>query len=52
MLVNPAKHPAVKAAWGQALIDWLVAPDGQRAIAGYTINGEPLFYPNASQPGA
>ena len=28
MLVNPAKHPAVKAKDGQAFIDWLVSPEG------------------------
>jgi len=52
MLVNPAKHPSVKKEWGQQFIDWLVSPEGQRAIAGYQINGEQLFYPNASDPAA
>jgi tungstate transport system substrate-binding protein len=47
MLVNPAKHPSVKAEEGQAFIDWLVSPAGQRAIGEYKINGEQLFYPNA-----
>jgi hypothetical protein len=32
---------------GQAFIDWLVSPEGQRAIAGYRLNGEQLFFPNA-----
>jgi tungstate transport system substrate-binding protein len=52
MLVNPAKHPSVKKELGQAFIDWLVSPEGQRAIANYKINGEQLFYPNAGEPGA
>ena len=52
MLVNPAKHPNVKKELGQAFIDWLVSPDGQNAIANYTINGEQLFYPNATDPNA
>jgi tungstate transport system substrate-binding protein len=47
MLVNPAKHPSVKAKEGQAFIDWLVSPAGQRAIGEYKINGEQLFYANA-----
>jgi len=47
MLVNPAKHPHVKAKEGQAFIDWLVGPDGQSAIRSYKIEGEPLFFPNA-----
>lgn len=52
ILVNPAKHPHVKAKDGQAFIDWLVGPDGQKAIADYKINGAVLFFPNANQPGA
>jgi tungstate transport system substrate-binding protein len=47
MLVNPAKHPHVKKEAGQKFIDWLVSPEGQKAIAGYKINGEQLFFPNA-----
>jgi tungstate transport system substrate-binding protein len=52
MLVNPAEYPNVKADLGQQLIDWLVSPDGQKAIAGYKINGQQLFYPNADDPNA
>ena len=50
MLVNPARHPTVKAEWGQAFIDWLTAPAGQQTIAGYKINGEQLFFPNYKPP--
>jgi tungstate transport system substrate-binding protein len=52
MLVNPAKHPSVKRADGQAFIDWLLSPEGQGAIASYRIGGEQLFFPNAGEPGA
>jgi tungstate transport system substrate-binding protein len=52
MLVNPARHPVVKKALGQQFIDWLVSSEGQKAIAGYRINGEQLFYPNADDPSA
>ncbi|UPK08429.1 substrate-binding domain-containing protein [Bradyrhizobium sp. 170] len=52
MLVNPEKHPSVKKDLGQQLIDWLVSSEGQKAIADYKINGEQLFYPNASDSGA
>ena len=48
MLVNPAKHPDVKAKDGQAFIDWLISPKGQEIIAGYKVGGEQLFFPNAS----
>ena len=37
MLVNPAKHPDVKAKDGQAFIDWLISPKGQETIAGYKV---------------
>jgi len=50
MLVNPQRHPHVKAADGQRFIDWILSPAGQRAIASYQINGEQLFFPNATQP--
>jgi len=47
MLVNPARHTHVKRQMGQAFIDWLVSPAGQKAIADYRIGGERLFFPNA-----
>ncbi len=47
ILVNPAKHPHVKAAEGQAFIDWLVSAEGQTAIAGFRVDGEQVFFPNA-----
>jgi tungstate transport system substrate-binding protein len=43
MLVNPARHPSVKKELGQQFVDWLVSSEGQRAIAGYKINGEQLI---------
>jgi tungstate transport system substrate-binding protein len=52
MLVNPDKHPTVKKDLGQAFIDYLISPEGQNAIANYKINGEQLFYPNATDAGA
>jgi len=47
ILVNPQKHPNVKAKEGQAFIDWLIGSDGQAAIASYKIGGQQLFFPNA-----
>jgi len=52
ILVNPAKHATVKKDLGQQFIDWLVSPEGQKAIASYKINGEQLFYPNAEDHNA
>jgi tungstate transport system substrate-binding protein len=51
MLVNPAKHPSVKAKLGQAFVDWVVSPEGQKVIAAYKIHGQQLFFPDAGQPG-
>jgi tungstate transport system substrate-binding protein len=48
MVVNPAKHPHVKAAAAQRFADWVVSPAGQASIAGYKIGGEQLFFPNAA----
>ena len=51
ILVDPARHPHVKAKDGQTFIDWLVSADGQRAIAAYRIGGEPAFVPSAGRAG-
>ena len=49
ILVNPARHPHVKAALARSFMDWLTAPAGQAAIAAFTVGGETLFIPNAKQ---
>jgi tungstate transport system substrate-binding protein len=51
ILVNPAKHPHVKAREGRIFIDWLTGAEGQRAIASYRIDGQQAFFPNAGQDG-
>jgi tungstate transport system substrate-binding protein len=48
MLVNPSRYSSVKQEFGRQFIDWLVSADGQKTIAAYTINGQQLFFPNAS----
>jgi tungstate transport system substrate-binding protein len=52
ILVNPEKHKHVKTEAGQAFIDWLISPEGQKAISDYRINGQQLFFANAGAPGA
>jgi tungstate transport system substrate-binding protein len=52
ILVNPEKHKHVKKEMGQAFIDWVVSPDGQKAIADYKIGNDQLFFPNANDAGA
>ena len=47
MVVNPVKHPHVKAKEAQAFVDWVISPAGQTVIAVYKIGGEQLFFPNS-----
>lgn len=51
ILVSPDKCPQTDVTSGQALIDWLLSEQGQRAIADYHREGEQLFYPNAVPSG-
>ena len=48
MLVNPAKHAHVKKEMGMQFIDWITSAEGQAAIAAYKIEGQQLFFPNAT----
>ena len=48
ILVNPKKHPHVKAALGREFIAWLISPEGQAAIGTFKVNGQVLFKPNAT----
>jgi tungstate transport system substrate-binding protein len=48
ILVNPEKHPNVRAELGQVFVDWVISAAGQAAIAGFTRDGQQLFFPNAA----
>lgn len=48
MVVNPAKFPNRNAAGAQKFVDWVISPQGQSSIAAYRIDGQQLFFPNAS----
>ncbi|HYQ90910.1 MAG TPA: substrate-binding domain-containing protein [Candidatus Competibacteraceae bacterium] len=52
ILVNPETHPNVKVKDGQAFIDWLLSPAGQKAIASFKVNNQQLFFPNAKKSGS
>jgi tungstate transport system substrate-binding protein len=52
MAVSPEKHAHVKAEDGALFVNWLLSAEGQNAIAGYKINGEQLFFPNADKAGS
>ena len=49
MLVNPEKHPHVKADLGQKFVDWVLSDAGQQAIADFRVGGQQAFFPNAKQ---
>ena len=47
ILVNPERHPNVKAELGRRFVDWILSEKGQAAIASHQIDGQQLFFPNA-----
>jgi tungstate transport system substrate-binding protein len=47
--VNPEKYPHVKYKEAMFLIDWIVSPEGQKAIADFKINGQVLFFPDSKK---
>lgn len=49
MVVNPAKHPQTKVVEAQKFVDWVISPTGQGVIASYKIDGQQLFFPNATK---
>ena len=50
MAVNPKKHKQVKFKEAKQFIDWLISPEGQKAIGDFKDKkGNQLFTPNAKQ---
>ena len=47
ILVNPARHPHVKADLARVWHEWLTSAEGQRAIAAFRPGGEQVFFPSA-----
>lgn len=47
--VNPKKDPALNYDGAMDLIDWITSAEGQKAIAGFKLNGEQLFFPTRGQ---
>ena len=46
--VNPARHRHVNVRAASAFVEWLVSPAGQDAIGKFRVQGQQLFFPNAS----
>jgi tungstate transport system substrate-binding protein len=42
--VNPQKHPHVKYALALKFIDFITGAEGQKIIAGYMVDGDPIFF--------
>jgi tungstate transport system substrate-binding protein len=49
MVVDPQRHPGVKAELGQKFADWVTSPEGQQTIASYKVDGQQLFFPDAER---
>lgn len=45
--INPERHPHTKSREAALFTDWLTSSEGQQRIAGFTLNGQQLFFPNA-----
>jgi len=45
--INPRVYPHVLYPEAMKLIEFITSREGQELIAGYTVNGEPLFFPDA-----
>lgn len=46
ILVNPRRHPHIRALEAQRFINWMLSERGQTAIGTFEINGEQPFRPN------
>jgi tungstate transport system substrate-binding protein len=46
--INPQKCSQVKSVQAKKLIDWILSKKGQASIAEYELEGQQLFFPNAS----
>ena len=49
ILVNPARFPHVKADLARRWHEWLTSKPGQEAIAGYQIDAQQVFFPDAKK---
>lgn len=47
IVVDPRRHPHVLAEPAQALVEYLISPQGRELISGYQVEGEQLFFPIA-----
>jgi tungstate transport system substrate-binding protein len=50
LVVNPERHPHVKAELAEHFAVWLTSPQARLAIAEFRVDGEPLFHPLPVDP--
>lgn len=48
IVVDPKRHPRARADKAQQFVDWVLSGEGQGAIAGYRVDEQQLFFPNAA----
>lgn len=48
IIVNPEIHPHVKYELSKKFVDWLLSEIGQKIISDFRVQGQQLFFPNAS----
>ena len=44
--VNPAKYKDINYKGAMQLVDWITSDEGQKAIAGFKVDGQQLFFPS------
>jgi tungstate transport system substrate-binding protein len=45
--VNPARYPDANFKGAMQLVEWITGSEGRRAITGFRVNGEQLFFPTS-----
>lgn len=48
MAIDPKKYPTTNISGAQRFVDWIVSPEGQTHIANFRIDGQQIFFPNAT----
>jgi len=43
--VNPVRYPDANYKGAMQFVEWITSPEGRRAIVGFKVNGEQLFFP-------
>ncbi len=44
--VNPARYPDINYKGAMQLVEWITSDEGQKAIAGFRVEGQQLFFPS------